>query len=159
MYEEEEPMYEEPPSLPPRSDDFLEEETPMLPHRPAEVDEEEEEEDKGVYEELGELAPPAPPAGEKSRPTGRSHSFDLGNHFKVSLPADDDYEDLSRDQRAVAIYDYVGGERPFLPPVLLLLHVSVDRTFPPSDPPLPLPPQRLTTRSPSTRTTSSPTSR
>lgn len=147
-------MYEEPPSLPPRSDDFLEEETPTLPHRPAKVDEEEEEEeDKGVYEELSEVAPPAP-AGEKRRPTGRSHSFDLRNHFQVSLPADDDYEDLSCDQRAVAIYDYVGGERP----------------FPPAGPP-PLcfcgsnfssfchPPQRLTTRSPSTRTTSSPTSR
>lgn len=77
-------MYEEPPSLPPRSEDFLEADVPTLPLRSPEVDEEaekkeeeEEDDDKGVYEELGELAPPPPLEGQKSQPTVRPRSFDL----------------------------------------------------------------------------------
>lgn len=96
----------------------------------------EDEEDTGLYEELGELAPP-PPAGQKSQPTVPPPSFDLRNKFKVSLAADDDYEDLSCDQRAVAIYDYVGGERPVhpvTPPPNHHLLVSVDQTLPSSAP-------------------------
>lgn len=52
-----EPEYEEPPALPPRSDDFLDQDAPPLPHRSAAV---EDEEDEGEYEELAELPPPAP---------------------------------------------------------------------------------------------------
>lgn len=54
---QEEPEYEEPPALPPRSDDFLEPDAPPLPHRSADVD---EEENDGEYEEL-EPPPPVPP--------------------------------------------------------------------------------------------------
>lgn len=75
---QEEPQYEEPPCLPPQSNDFLEVDAPLVPHRSAEMDkdeeeEEEEEEDKGVYEDLSELAPPAP-AGQKSTPQKSSIS-------------------------------------------------------------------------------------
>uniref|UniRef100_H3D574 Hematopoietic cell-specific Lyn substrate 1 n=1 Tax=Tetraodon nigroviridis TaxID=99883 RepID=H3D574_TETNG len=83
----EEPQYDEPPSLPPRSSDFLEAEAeadaPLLPNRSPQVDEEEEE-DTGVYEDLGELAPPAPA------------------DVKALICQ------LSCGQRAKAIYDYVG---------------------------------------------------
>lgn len=34
------------------------------------------------------------------------------NQFNVSLPDDAEYEDLSRGQMAMAIYDYVGGDEP-----------------------------------------------
>ncbi|CAG04186.1 unnamed protein product, partial [Tetraodon nigroviridis] len=84
---QEEPQYDEPPSLPPRSSDFLEAEAeadaPLLPNRSPQVDEEEEE-DTGVYEDLGELAPPAPA------------------DVKALICQ------LSCGQRAKAIYDYVG---------------------------------------------------
>ncbi|XP_076578686.1 src substrate protein p85-like isoform X2 [Chaetodon auriga] len=78
---EEEPEYEEPPALPPRSDDFLDPDAPPLPVRSADVD---NVEDDGDYEELAEPPPPVP--------TG----------------VDNDYEDLTCGQRAVAIYDYEG---------------------------------------------------
>lgn len=55
---QDEPEYEEPPALPPRSDDFLDEDAPPLPDRSADV-----EEDEGDYEELAE-APPLPPKEE-----------------------------------------------------------------------------------------------
>ncbi|XP_034720009.1 hematopoietic lineage cell-specific protein [Etheostoma cragini] len=75
---EEGPLYEVPPDLPPRSDNFLELDVPPLPDRSADV-----EEDEGEYEDLD-----APPP--------------------VLTGADNDYEDLSSGQRAVAIYDYEG---------------------------------------------------
>ncbi|XP_041820281.1 hematopoietic lineage cell-specific protein isoform X2 [Chelmon rostratus] len=78
---EEEPEYEEPPALPPRSDDFLEPDVPALPSRSADVD---YAEDDGDYEELAEPPPP------------------------VLTATDNDYEDLTCGQRAVAIYDYEG---------------------------------------------------
>uniref|UniRef100_A0A8C3GBL6 Hematopoietic cell-specific Lyn substrate 1 n=1 Tax=Cyclopterus lumpus TaxID=8103 RepID=A0A8C3GBL6_CYCLU len=82
---EEEPDYDEPPpTLPPRSDDFLD--APQLPNRSAA-----EEEDDGEYEDLVE-PPPAPP-------TGLSFYFTDDDH---------DYEDLSSGTQAVAIYDYEG---------------------------------------------------
>lgn len=59
---QEEPEYEEPPALPPRSEDILEPEAPPLPYRSPAV--EEAEEDEGEYEVLTEATPPAPaPAG------------------------------------------------------------------------------------------------
>ncbi|XP_068163432.1 src substrate protein p85-like [Antennarius striatus] len=76
---EENSMYEEPPALPPRCDDFLELDDPQLPERQLNLDDEEVE---GDYEELAELSPPS--------------------------PADHDYEDVTCDQRAVAIYDFEG---------------------------------------------------
>lgn len=51
-----------------------------------------------------------------------SQNFDLRNKCNVCFTAEDDYEDLSCGQKAVAIYDYVGGERLFHPvtsPVVL----------------------------------------
>ncbi|XP_071359075.1 src substrate protein p85-like isoform X6 [Trachinotus anak] len=76
---EDEPEYEEPPVLPPRSDDFLEPDAPPLPHRSADVDE-----DEGEYEDIAE--PPPPP----------------------STGADSVYEDLTCGQTAIALYDYQG---------------------------------------------------
>ncbi|XP_071359071.1 src substrate protein p85-like isoform X3 [Trachinotus anak] len=76
---EPEPEYEEPPVLPPRSDDFLEPDAPPLPHRSADVDE-----DEGEYEDIAE--PPPPP----------------------STGADSVYEDLTCGQTAIALYDYQG---------------------------------------------------
>ncbi|XP_068573424.1 src substrate protein p85-like isoform X1 [Cebidichthys violaceus] len=79
---EEEPIYDEPPALPPRSDDFLDLDAPPLHSRSAA--DEEDEEDEGQYEELADLPPPP-------------------------LTADDnDYEDLSIGTQAIAIYDYEG---------------------------------------------------
>ncbi|XP_032361415.1 src substrate protein p85-like isoform X2 [Etheostoma spectabile] len=75
---EEGPLYEVPPDLPPRSDTFLEMDVPPLPDRSADV-----EEDEGEYEDL-DTPPP------------------------VLTDANNDYEDLSSGQRAVAIYDYEG---------------------------------------------------
>lgn len=80
---EEEPDYDEPPPpLPSRMDNFLEAEAPQLPYRSSQVDEEEEDDD-GTYEDLAgpNLPPPA---------------------------AEDDYEDLSGNLKAKAIYDYQG---------------------------------------------------
>ncbi|XP_014853967.1 PREDICTED: hematopoietic lineage cell-specific protein-like isoform X3 [Poecilia mexicana] len=74
-------LYEEPPDLPPRSDDLLEPVDPPLPPRSAAVD---EVEDGGVYDELSETPAPEP-------------EEDGG-----------EYEDVSAGQRAVAIYDYEG---------------------------------------------------
>ncbi|XP_029317773.1 src substrate protein p85-like [Cottoperca gobio] len=76
---EEETVYDEPPALPPRSDDFLHLDAPPLPDMAAPV-----EEDEGEYEELIEPPPFAPTA------------------------ADEDDEELSSGQKAVAIYDYEG---------------------------------------------------
>ncbi|XP_028426072.1 src substrate protein p85-like isoform X2 [Perca flavescens] len=76
---EEEPEYDVCPDLPPRSDNFPEPDAPPLPDRSADVDE-----GDGEYEEFLEAPPPVPTA------------------------IDDDYEDLTGGQRAVAIYDYVG---------------------------------------------------
>ncbi|KAM4569502.1 src substrate protein p85-like isoform 2-T2 [Odontesthes bonariensis] len=73
-----EPEYEQPPALPPRSDDLFEPDTHPLPDRSAEVDEVE-----GDYEDVAE-PPPVPTA------------------------KDNEYEDLSCGQRAIAIYDYQG---------------------------------------------------
>ncbi|XP_074554926.1 src substrate protein p85-like isoform X3 [Halichoeres trimaculatus] len=76
--EPEEPEYEEPPALPPRSEDYLDEmEAPPLPRRSVDMEEEAE------YEDVAG-PPPPPPA------------------------ADNDYEDLSCGQQAVALYDYEG---------------------------------------------------
>uniref|UniRef100_A0A7N6FEB9 SH3 domain-containing protein n=1 Tax=Anabas testudineus TaxID=64144 RepID=A0A7N6FEB9_ANATE len=75
------PEYEEPPALPPRSDDFIDEDAPPLPYRSTEV-----EEDDGDYEDLAE-GPPLP-----SREEDAEH----------------DYEDLTKGQTARAIYDYQG---------------------------------------------------
>ncbi|XP_007555282.1 src substrate protein p85-like isoform X3 [Poecilia formosa] len=74
-------LYEEPPDLPPRSDDLLEPVDPPLPPRSAAVD---EVEDGGDYDELSETPAPEP-------------EEDGG-----------EYEDVSAGQRAVAIYDYEG---------------------------------------------------
>lgn len=52
---QDEAEYEEPPILPPSSDDFLDADAPPLPERSAEVDE-----DEGDYEELAEVPPPPP---------------------------------------------------------------------------------------------------
>ncbi|XP_044042213.1 src substrate protein p85-like isoform X2 [Siniperca chuatsi] len=78
---EEEPECEEPPALPPRSDDFLDLDAPPLPDR---SEYEDEDEDEGQYEELAELPPP------------------------VLAAEDNDYEDLTCGQKAIAIYDYEG---------------------------------------------------
>ena len=56
MLFQDEQVYDEPPALPPRSDDFLEPEAPPLPDRSAEVEHDEED-----YEEIDE-PPPLPPA-------------------------------------------------------------------------------------------------
>uniref|UniRef100_A0A8C3AZ17 Hematopoietic cell-specific Lyn substrate 1 n=1 Tax=Cyclopterus lumpus TaxID=8103 RepID=A0A8C3AZ17_CYCLU len=86
----EEPDYDEPPpTLPPRSDDFLD--APQLPNRSAA-----EEEDDGEYEDLVE-PPPAPPTGLCQLSVKSQTSYD-----------DHDYEDLSSGTQAVAIYDYEG---------------------------------------------------
>ncbi|XP_030005885.1 src substrate protein p85-like isoform X1 [Sphaeramia orbicularis] len=76
---EDEAEYEEPPALPPRSEDFLDMDAPPLPERTAEVEED------GEYEDIAE--PPLSP-----EPSA----------------ADNDYEDLSGGLRAKAIYDYQG---------------------------------------------------
>lgn len=72
--------------------------------------------------------------------------------FNVSVTDDVEYEDLSRGRSAMAIYDYIGGKRLFhpvsLPPCFCVSNLSIF-----------CPLQRLTTRSPLTRMTSSPTSR
>ncbi|XP_041636958.1 hematopoietic lineage cell-specific protein isoform X2 [Cheilinus undulatus] len=80
--EPEDAEYEEPPALPPRSEDLLDDEVdaPPLPQRSADV---EEEDDEGDYDNLAEPPP-------------------------VPTETDHDYEDLSCGQRAVAIYDYEG---------------------------------------------------
>ncbi|XP_068611291.1 src substrate protein p85-like [Brachionichthys hirsutus] len=78
---EEDPEYDEPPDLPPRCEDFLEPDAPHLPESQPNLD---NEEDDGDYEEVAELSPPAP------------------------ADADHDYEDLTCDQKAVAIYDFEG---------------------------------------------------
>ncbi|XP_014904417.1 src substrate protein p85-like isoform X2 [Poecilia latipinna] len=74
-------LYEEPPDLPPRSDDLLEPADPPLPPRSAAMD---EVEDGGDYDELSETPAPEP-------------EEDGG-----------EYEDVSAGQKAVAIYDYEG---------------------------------------------------
>ncbi|CDQ96941.1 unnamed protein product [Oncorhynchus mykiss] len=79
--EEEEPDYDQPPCLPPRSSDLLEAEPPQeqTPSEP-------EQEDEGEYEDIS----PIP-------------------FFPEPVPAvDNDYEDLTCGQTAVAIYDYQG---------------------------------------------------
>ncbi|KAK5848954.1 hypothetical protein PBY51_008632 [Eleginops maclovinus] len=72
-------FYEEPPELPPRTEDFHSHDPPPAPDMCADV-----EEDEGEYEELAEPPAAAPTAD------------------------DNDYEDLLTGQTAVAIYDYVG---------------------------------------------------
>lgn len=60
---QEDPEYEQPPDLPPRSEEFLELDAPPLPERSAQVDSQEDEVgDEGEYEELVE-PPPAPLTG------------------------------------------------------------------------------------------------
>lgn len=54
----EEPEYDKPPALPPRSEDFEEPDAPPLPDRSELVDDGE-----GEYEELSEAPPPPPPTG------------------------------------------------------------------------------------------------
>ncbi|XP_052316445.1 src substrate protein p85-like isoform X2 [Oncorhynchus keta] len=79
--EEEEPDCDQPPCLPPRSSDLLEAEPPQeqTPSEP-------EQEDEGEYEDIS----PIP-------------------FFPEPVPAlDNDYEDLTCGQTAVAIYDYQG---------------------------------------------------
>lgn len=80
---EDEPLYDEPPALPPRGEDFLDLDAPSVPPRSAEV-----EEDDGDYEELSEPPPPPP--------------------SQLSEEGDNDYEDLTCGQKARAIYDYQG---------------------------------------------------
>uniref|UniRef100_A0AAX7V9J6 SH3 domain-containing protein n=1 Tax=Astatotilapia calliptera TaxID=8154 RepID=A0AAX7V9J6_ASTCA len=75
----EEPEYEEPPALPPRLDDFEEPGAPPLPERSIDVDD-----DDGEYEDIGHPPPPPP------------------------QPDENDYEDLTCGQKAIAIYDYIG---------------------------------------------------
>ncbi|XP_076014996.1 src substrate protein p85-like [Genypterus blacodes] len=82
---DEEPDYDEPPCLPPRSDDFLEPEPPLepqapqLPARAVVVEEKMESE----YEDI--VLPPCDEVVEN------------------------DYEDLAHGQMAIALYDYEGG--------------------------------------------------
>ncbi|RVE56613.1 hypothetical protein OJAV_G00223220 [Oryzias javanicus] len=75
---EEEQEYDEVPDLPPRSEDLEEEEAPPLPERSLE-------EDEGDYDQIIE-APPLPPVPE----------------------VENEYEDLSYGQKAIAVYDYQG---------------------------------------------------
>uniref|UniRef100_A0A3Q0QXG8 Hematopoietic cell-specific Lyn substrate 1 n=1 Tax=Amphilophus citrinellus TaxID=61819 RepID=A0A3Q0QXG8_AMPCI len=77
---QEEPEYDEPPALPPRSDEFTERDAPPLPDRSADVDT-----DEGEYEDIGHPPPAPQPEAE-----------------------DNEYEDLSGGQKAIAIYDYEG---------------------------------------------------
>ncbi|XP_020781892.1 src substrate protein p85-like [Boleophthalmus pectinirostris] len=81
---EEEPLYEQPPAIPPHEEDILDENAPSVPLRSAEVDEVEE--DDGEYENLSE---PQPPSSQLTE-------------------GDNDYEDLSYGLQAKAIYDYQG---------------------------------------------------
>lgn len=81
---ESEPVYEEPPALPPREEDFLDVNAPSVPPRSSEVDEVDE--DEGEYEELSE---PQPPPSQLS-------------------DGENDYEDLTYGSKAKAIYDYQG---------------------------------------------------
>ncbi|XP_038852442.1 hematopoietic lineage cell-specific protein-like isoform X2 [Salvelinus namaycush] len=78
--EEEEPDYDQPPCLPPRSSDLLEAEPPQeqTPSEP-------EQEDEGEYEDISPIPFPEPDPA-----------------------VDNDYEDLTCGQTAVAIYDYQG---------------------------------------------------
>ncbi|CAB1346017.1 unnamed protein product [Coregonus sp. 'balchen'] len=79
--EEEEPDYDQPPYLPPRSSDLLEAEPPQ------EQTQSEPEQDEGEYEDIAPI------------------------RLAVAVPApavDNDYEDLTCGQTAVAIYDYQG---------------------------------------------------
>uniref|UniRef100_A0A8C9ZJS1 Hematopoietic cell-specific Lyn substrate 1 n=1 Tax=Sander lucioperca TaxID=283035 RepID=A0A8C9ZJS1_SANLU len=87
---QEEAEYDMPPDLPSRSDNFLDPDAPPLPDRSADM------EDEGEYEDL--LPPP--------ELTGLCL-----NWLKVKCQTffiDNDYEDLSGGQSAVAIYDYEG---------------------------------------------------
>lgn len=79
-----EAVYEEPPALPPRGEDFLDASTPSIPQRSSQVNEVEE--DEGEYEELYE---PQPPASQLSE-------------------GENDYEDLTCSLKAKAVYDYQG---------------------------------------------------
>lgn len=90
-YLQTEAVYEEPPELPPRGEDFLDVNAPSIPPRSSEVDEieEDEGEDEGEYEELSESQPPPPPS-------------------QLS-DGENDYEDLTYGLKAKAIYDYQGG--------------------------------------------------
>ncbi|CDQ83764.1 unnamed protein product [Oncorhynchus mykiss] len=78
--EEEEPVYDQPPCLPPRSSDLLEAE-PSQEQTPSEP----EQEDEGEYEDISPIPFPEPDPA-----------------------VDNDYEDLTCGQTAVAIYDYQG---------------------------------------------------
>ncbi|KAK2859071.1 hypothetical protein Q5P01_003691 [Channa striata] len=96
---EDEPEYEQPPDLPPRSEDFHEEEAPPLPYRSEEV-----EEDEAEYEELSEAAPPPPE-------TDEGEYEELAEAAPPPPPETDvenDYEDLMGGKTARAIYDYQG---------------------------------------------------
>ncbi|XP_066525458.1 src substrate protein p85-like [Hoplias malabaricus] len=77
--------YDEPPVLPPRSDDLLEEE-------------EEEEEEKGE-----DSSPPPLPHREENE-----GEYEDISSVHVTAAVDNDYEDLSGGQSAVALYDYQG---------------------------------------------------
>ncbi|XP_072530205.1 src substrate protein p85-like [Salminus brasiliensis] len=86
--EDDQPDYDEPPSLPPRSNDMFEEQKdedsapPPLPHRELDV---------GEYEDVGEYK-------------------DEGEYEDITPTAvDNDYEELSGAQTAIALYDYQGG--------------------------------------------------
>uniref|UniRef100_A0A8C7DCG0 Hematopoietic cell-specific Lyn substrate 1 n=1 Tax=Oncorhynchus kisutch TaxID=8019 RepID=A0A8C7DCG0_ONCKI len=109
--EEEEPDYDQPPCLPPRSSDLLEAEPPQeqTPSEP-------EQEDEGEYEDISPIPFfPEPVLGQCATPSGVEG---MGNpllcHIRLTLPCvpstavDNDYEDLTCGQTAVAIYDYQG---------------------------------------------------
>nr|XP_033930783.1 hematopoietic lineage cell-specific protein isoform X2 [Pseudochaenichthys georgianus] len=107
---EEEPVYEEPPVLPPRSEDSNSLEAHPPPEMFADV---EEEEDEGEYEELADPPPPGPPGlsadMEEDEEEDEGEYEELADPPPPATPADDnDYEDLSTGQTAVAIYDYEG---------------------------------------------------
>lgn len=118
--------------MPARSDNLLDSDAPPLPYRSPAV---EEEEDDGEYEVLVEPPPPAPAGLSQSVAPGLD-PFTIVTVLILTSSGDDDYEDLSGGQRAVAIYDYQGGAQEtlfFIHPSIILQGPTLYSCFPHSE--------------------------